>query len=36
MPIVFYVSIQGKIRIYVDRQNFCKDPKNTDKLDYTF
>ena len=32
MPIVFYVSIQGKIRIYVDRQNFCKDPKNTDKI----
>ena len=32
MPIVFYVSIQGKIRIDVDRQNFCKDPKNTDKI----
>ena len=33
MPIVFYVSIQGKIRIDVDRQNFCKDPKNTDKIE---
>ena len=33
MPIVFYVSIQGKIRIDVDHQNFCKDPKNTDKIE---
>ena len=32
MPIVFYVSIQGKIRIDVDHLNFCKDPKNTDKI----